>query len=99
MPRRLDPPQRPRLEDETPAEATLDSLEEVRLVDPDLSGGRARGLKMLDVVVERGNLANLDAPELSLRRASLSGVRLTGVQWIRGRIVDAVFRDCLLDLA
>lgn len=99
MPRRLDSPQRPRLDDDAPTEAALGALEEVRLVDPDLSGERARGLHMLDVVVERGNLANLDAPELSLRRVSFTGVRLTGVQWTRGRIADAVFSDCLLDLA
>ena len=99
MPRRLDPPQRPRLDDDAPTEAALGALEEVRLVDPNLSGERARGLQMLDVVVERGNLANLDAPELSLRRVALTGVRLTGVQWTRGRIADAVFSDCLFDLA
>jgi uncharacterized protein YjbI with pentapeptide repeats len=99
VPRRLDPPQRPRIEDDAPFEAALDALEDVRLADPDFSGESVRGLRMLDVIVERGNLANLDAPELSLRRVSLSGVRLTGVQWPRGRIADTMFSDCLVDLA
>jgi uncharacterized protein YjbI with pentapeptide repeats len=98
--RRLDPPQRPRLEDDAVSpDAVVDALEEVRLIDPDFSGQSVRGLRMLDVVVERGNLANLDAPEPSLRRVELSGVRLTGVRWTRGRITDTVFRDCRIDLA
>ena len=39
------------------------------------------------------------APELSLRRVVVTGARLTGVQWTRGRIADTVFRDCRIDLA
>ena len=39
------------------------------------------------------------APEASLQRVTIAGARLTGVQWTRGRIVDAVFRDCRIDLA
>jgi uncharacterized protein YjbI with pentapeptide repeats len=73
--------------------------EQTRLVDADLSGRRERGWQLSDVVVERGNLANLAAPELVLSRVVFSGVRLTGAEWTRGRISDVVFRDCRIDLA
>jgi uncharacterized protein YjbI with pentapeptide repeats len=70
-----------------------------RLLDVDLSGARLRGLRLVDVDVDRGNLANLIAPELSLQRVAISGARLTGVQWTRGRITDVRFHDCRIDLA
>ena len=69
------------------------------LADVDLSGARLRGLRLADVTVERGNLANVAAPELSLRRVTVTGARLTGAQWTHGTIADAVFRDCRIDLA
>ena len=72
---------------------------ETRLEDVDLSGARLGGLRLADVAVDRGNLANLMAPELSLRRVAVSGSRLTGAQWTRGTITDTVFRDCRIDLA
>ena len=70
-----------------------------RLIDVDLSGARLAGLRLIDVAVERGNLANLAAPEPVLRRVAVTGARLTGVQWTRGTITDAMFRDCRIDLA
>ena len=96
----MSPPQAPRLEGEEVAEG-LDggTLVEARLVNVDLSGARISGFRLTDVVVERGNLANLAAPEPSLRRVAVTGARLTGVQWTRGTIADAVFRDCRIDLA
>jgi uncharacterized protein YjbI with pentapeptide repeats len=101
VPRPLDAPQAPRLEEV--AEVDLDALgegvSEARLADVDLSGARHPGLRLTDVAVDRGNLANLVAPELSLRRVAVNGARLTGVEWTRGRIVDAVFTDCRIDLA
>jgi uncharacterized protein YjbI with pentapeptide repeats len=36
---------------------------------------------------------------VSLRRVVVTGARLTGAQWTRGRIGDALFRDCRMDLA
>jgi uncharacterized protein YjbI with pentapeptide repeats len=75
------------------------NLTEARLASADLSGRRLSGLRLADVVVERGNLANLVAHEPALNRVELTGVRLTGVQWMRGRISDTVFRDCRIDLA
>ena len=71
----------------------------MRLIDVDLSGARIAGLRFADVAVERGNLSNLAAPELSLRRVVVTGARLTGAQWTRGTITDTVFRDCRIDLA
>jgi uncharacterized protein YjbI with pentapeptide repeats len=75
------------------------TIEGARIAEAELSGLHVRGLRMADVSVERGNLANLVAPEPSLRRVTLTGARLTGVQWTRGTIADTVFRDCRIDLA
>ena len=86
--RPLSPPAEPRLEDEAPEVGGLDqaTLEQARLVDADLSGARLKGLRLIDVVIARGNLANLVAPEPLLRRVTVTGARLTGVQWTRGTI-------------
>ena len=97
-------PEAPRFEDEPEPlrEIALDvaaRLEESRVLDAELGGSRVPGLRMTDVVVERGNLANLAAPEASMRRVTFAGTRLTGAQWTRGSIADAVFRDCRIDLA
>ena len=81
----------------TPDAPRADEVE--RKVDADLSGQTIRGLSFHDVVIERGNLANLVAPELTLRRVTVTGARMTGVQWTRGTIADVVFRDCRIDLA
>jgi uncharacterized protein YjbI with pentapeptide repeats len=93
-------PRAPRLEDELEA-AVLgpDGVQEARLVDAEAGGARLRGLRLADVVVERGNLANLVAPEASLQRVVFTGTRLTGVQLTRARVTDVVFRDCRIDLA
>jgi len=91
-------PEAPRLEGEI---GTLEdaTLEQARLVDADLGGERLKGLRLIDVAIERGNLANLVAPEPMLRRVSVTGARLTGIQWTRGVLSDVVFRDCRIDLA
>jgi uncharacterized protein YjbI with pentapeptide repeats len=82
-------PQAPRPEE--------DELE--RMVDADLSGRTIKGWRLHDVAIERGNLANLVAPEPSLQRITITGARMTGIQWTRGSITDVVFRDCRIDLA
>ena len=91
----------PRLDDDARElpDVEENSLVEVRLTDVAASGRRIAGLRWVDVAVERGNLANLVAPEPSLTRVVFTGTRLTGAQWTRGRITDAVFRDCRIDLA
>lgn len=91
----------PRLDDDVRDLDALaeSSLVEARLADVDASGTKVAGLRLVDVVVDRGNLANLVAPEPSLTRVVFTGTRLTGAQWTRGRIIDAVFRDCRIDLA
>lgn len=91
----------PRLDDDAPARGRLGDaeLEQARLVDADLAGARLKALRLIDVVIERGNLANLVAPEPLLRRVTVMGARMTGVQWTRGSISDVVFRDCRIDLA
>ena len=92
-------PAAPRLDDEEEAVESGAVVENARLVDPDLGGQRVRGLRFRDVVVERGNLANLGAPEPAISRVAITGARMTGAQLTRGKLVDVVFRDCLLDLA
>lgn len=103
------PPEPPRF-DEEPAEPAPDELQAgatvdgvriagARLADVELAGARLRGLGLTDVLVERGNLANVAAPELSLRRVLITAARLTGAQWTRGTIGDVTFRDCRIDLA
>jgi uncharacterized protein YjbI with pentapeptide repeats len=94
-------PQAPRLEEpETHTELALE-LADARLLDATKPSDRfvARGLRLTDVEVQRGNLANLAADELALRRVVFSGTRLTGAQWTRGTLTDVVFRDCRIDLA
>jgi uncharacterized protein YjbI with pentapeptide repeats len=99
-----NPPEAPRLEGDL-EDLVPDGLEPgagiegVRLRDVDLSGARLRGLRLVDVVVERGNLANTAAPELALRRVAVTGARLTGAQWTGGTVADVTFRDCRIDLA
>ena len=77
----------------------MEPLEPERIVDADLSGMTIKGWQLNDVAIERGNLANLIAPEPSLQRVTLTGARMTGVQWMRGSITDVAFRDCRIDLA
>lgn len=99
-----NPPEPPRIE-EGAADLAVDGLgpsatiEHVRLRDVDLTAARLRGLRLIDVAVERGTLANTAAPELDLRRVAFTGTRLTGAQWSGGTIGDAVFRNCRIDLA
>ena len=103
-PRTPNPPAAPRLEgdgDDVAPEAlgAGASVAGARLRDVDRSGARLRGLRLVDVVVDRGNLANTAAPELAMHRVAITGARLTGAQWTGGTIADAVFRDCRIDLA
>ncbi len=93
-------PLAPRFDDEPEELAELHGeASEARLLDIDASGTRIKGLRLIDVAVERGNLANLVAPELILTRVSVTGARLTGAEWTRGKLTDVVFRDCRIDLA
>jgi uncharacterized protein YjbI with pentapeptide repeats len=104
--RALPAPAPPRLDDDDVEPRALDGpaadgleLTQARLQDPDLGGARVRGLRLVDVAIERGNLANLVAPEARLSRVTIAGARMTGAQLTRARISDAVFRDCRIDLA
>jgi uncharacterized protein YjbI with pentapeptide repeats len=92
-------PASPRLDEPGRLTRLEAGAENARLVDVDASGARLRGLRLSDVAVERGNLANVIADEPSLQRVAFTGARMTGAQLTRGRLVDVVFHDCLLDLA
>jgi uncharacterized protein YjbI with pentapeptide repeats len=74
-------------------------LDEVRLADVDLSGCRADGAQLSDVVVERGSWANLRARQATLRRVSCTGLRATGLELAEASVTDAVFEDARLDLS
>jgi uncharacterized protein YjbI with pentapeptide repeats len=58
-----------------------------------------RGALVADLRVTGDDLANLEAPEMSLRRAVLAGARITGAKWTRATIGDTVFRECRMNLA
>ena len=74
-------------------------LEELRLVDVDLSGCRADGARFSDLVVERGSWANLRARQATFRRVSCTGLRATGLELAEASVTDAVFEDARLDLS
>jgi uncharacterized protein YjbI with pentapeptide repeats len=99
------PPEPPRFDDDPEEPFATETLgpgaivEGARLVDVDLGGARLRALRLTDVAIERGNLANTAAAELSAHRVVVAGARLTGAQWSGGTIADATFRDCRIDLA
>jgi uncharacterized protein YjbI with pentapeptide repeats len=98
----LAAPTAPRLEDADRSEQPRELpavVSGARLVAPDVPAARFTGLRLTDVAVEGGDLANVAAPELQLNRVTLTGVRLTGASWTRGRIADTAFRDCRIDLA
>jgi uncharacterized protein YjbI with pentapeptide repeats len=100
----LESPRAPRFE--APRDLGVDDLgpavvgvEDARLTDLELAGARLDGVRFADVEVLRGNWANVVGAELTLTRVVVSGARLTGAAWTRGRVVDTVFRDCRIDLA
>ena len=51
-----------------------------------------------DVEFSRCDLANLRARDSSIRRAIVSGTRMTGFTWITGGIRDVIFDSCRIDL-
>jgi uncharacterized protein YjbI with pentapeptide repeats len=65
----------------------------------DASGARLASLTLRDCVVQRGNLANLDARSATLTRVLFEGARLTGLRLIDAVLTDVVFRGCRIDLA
>jgi uncharacterized protein YjbI with pentapeptide repeats len=75
------------------------AVHDVRAVDADLSGVRARGISLRDVELVRCTLANLEARTSRLVRAVVSESRLTGLGWFEGSVQDVVFRGCRIDLA
>jgi uncharacterized protein YjbI with pentapeptide repeats len=96
----VNQPHAPRLEEATEiAVVDTEHVADARLTDVDLSGDQRRGLRLRDVVIQRGNLANLAAQEAIITRVAIQGARLTGVDLTRAKLSDVSFRDCLVELA
>jgi uncharacterized protein YjbI with pentapeptide repeats len=70
-----------------------------RLERVDLAGAQLPGVVVRDVVIDRGDWANIVAYQAHLTRSTLRGVRLTGAQIVDGGLSDVVFEDAKLDLA
>jgi uncharacterized protein YjbI with pentapeptide repeats len=71
---------------------------ESRFQNVDLARAVLRRATLRDVVITGGDWANIDAPEIVIRRVELSGVRLTGAVLAAAKIQDARFTQCRLDL-
>jgi uncharacterized protein YjbI with pentapeptide repeats len=80
-------------------DATALSALESRLEDVVLSEALARRATFRDVVVDRGDWANVDATEATLLRVELREVRLTGAVFAAATIEDVRFVACRLDLS
>jgi uncharacterized protein YjbI with pentapeptide repeats len=95
------PPAPPELPDDAASGEPEDArrLVEARLRRVSLESRRLEGLHALDVEVDGGNWANLDARGASLRRVALRDVRLTGAAFAEARLEDVSFVRCRLDLA
>jgi len=75
------------------------SLVGARVQAATLGGARLPELRLVDVRLERCDLANLDARGASLVRVELRGCRLTGSAWREARLTDVLLSDCRVDLA
>lgn len=54
---------------------------------------------LVDVVLDRANLANLRARRAYLHRVELKGCRMTGIQLAESTLRDVVVENCRVDLA
>ena len=67
-------------------------------VDLELTGEHPQ-LSLADVIIDRGNLANLRAVGVRATRVVVKASRLTGAALNEGRLTDVVFSGCSADLA
>lgn len=81
------------------AEAGSLRLERVRLEDVDLGESKLRGLRILDAMASGIAAANGDWGGAELRRVTVEGGRLTGLNLGEARLEEVEFRNCKLDYA
>lgn len=72
---------------------------EVRFAATVMSEARLPNLFLSDCTLDRCDLSNAVVHGGSMRRSSVSGARLTGLQWTSGELRESSFRDCRADLA
>jgi uncharacterized protein YjbI with pentapeptide repeats len=80
-------------------DVTALTMIEGRLEGVVLSEAIARRMRLRDVVVDRGDWANVDASEATWTRVELREVRLTGAVFAGARLDDVRFVACRLDLS
>ncbi|MEZ5076230.1 MAG: pentapeptide repeat-containing protein [Solirubrobacterales bacterium] len=80
-------------------EAGAGRLAAAQLEDVDLDGAQLHGVALVDVLADRLGAANGEWRGATLRRAVLTGSRLTGLDLGESRLEDVVLRDCKLDYA
>lgn len=81
------------------AEAGSGRLEQAQLEDVDLGESKLRGLALIDVIAERLGAANGGWGGATLRRVSLLGSRLTGIDLGEAHLEDVQLNGCKLDYA
>jgi uncharacterized protein YjbI with pentapeptide repeats len=74
-------------------------LDSARISDVDVSGSRLDGLRLVDDLLERCNLANVQARRAAATRVSIENSRMTGVTLSEATLHDVMVRDCRVDLA
>src|SRR6478736_7620394 len=80
-------------------QARLIDVEECRLVDTSLAGGRFDKLTLTDAVLDRCDLANVSLTHSALARTELTGCRATGLVLSGGLLRNVTLRECLADLS
>jgi uncharacterized protein YjbI with pentapeptide repeats len=81
---------------QTSSEVRVDGC---RLTHAEFSESNMNHVLLQDVVVSGGSWANVRVREMRMRRASFTGVRLTGATLSAAAIEDVLFTDCRIDLA
>jgi len=70
-----------------------------RLTEVQLAGSHLESFALTEVVVERGDLSNVEARRAGIRVALLSGCRMTGIALTGATLRDVTITDAQLDLA
>ena len=79
-------------------EAAGAELDQCRYRNVTFAQVRLSRATLKDVEFSHCDLANLRARDSSIRRAVVSGTRMTGFTWITGGIRDVIFDSCRIDL-